>query len=208
MGKAINIAGNIYGRLRVLHKDIQQSELKHKSCWVCECECGTIKTIGGDNLKTGHTKSCGCYNSEMAVKHNTTAGGLCGTKIYSIYTNMMRRCYEVTNPTYKYYGGRGISVCGYWKESVVNFYDDMGEPPKDTSLDRIDNNGNYCKENCKWSTREEQSNNRRNNVIVSIDGVTYKLKDAYNIFKPNTSIENVRQRLRYKWSDKKALDIE
>ena len=121
--------------------------------------CGNEKILIGTEVKNGYTKSCGCI-SRIAARDRLSKHGMAGTKVYRAWKGMRQRC---TNPNYEHYdryGGRGISYSPDW-ERFENFYRDMGEPPGDNyQLDRIDNNGNYCKENCHWATPKENCNNR------------------------------------------------
>lgn len=95
-----------------------------------------------------------------------------GTPTYKTWENMKSRCLCKTNPSYPNYGGRGIKICKSWIDAFVNFLNDMGKRPAGTSIERIDNNGNYCKENCKWATIEEQARNKRNNIMLTRSGET------------------------------------
>jgi len=145
-----------------------------RTFWSCECICGTIKDIAAPHLKSGATKSCGCLKQKM-LKDGATIHGGDGTPEYASYTAMLHRCYNKTRVGYSNYGGRGISVCSRWVESFTNFFEDMGERPVGTSIDRIDNDLGYFKENCRWSFRDIQSHNRRKSVkaLSEYFGVSY-----------------------------------
>lgn len=130
-----------------------------------ECECGVIKEIRKDQVEVKsdrpRTYSCGCLKIKK-LKERKTIHGLSKTPEYRAYHHMKERCYVVTDKRYKDYGGRGIKISKKWLISFDTFYKDMGKRPSNKySIDRIDNNGDYCKENCKWSTAKEQQNNTR-----------------------------------------------
>lgn len=143
---------------------------KHgKAQWLCKCECGGETIAHTSHLTTGHTKSCGCYNRETASMVNMKHGHSKNkhpSLTYMCWQSMKSRCENVNETGYQNYGGRGIRVCERW-HTFENFLEDMGERPKGMFIDRKDNDGDYCKENCKWATRTEQNNNRRNNIIIT-----------------------------------------
>jgi hypothetical protein len=157
MPPRLDLTGQIFGRLTV-------KEFSHvvgnNSYWLCVCECGNTTKTQGNGLKRGESKSCGCLNKE-----NHTTHGLERHPIYGSWHNMIDRCYNPKNKSYANYGGRGITVCDSWRESPRNFLEDMGDKPEGTSIDRIDSNGNYTKENCRWATDSEQQRNRRDTVL-------------------------------------------
>jgi hypothetical protein len=135
--------------------------------WICECRCGAYIIVEGSHLKEGHTRSCGCLQKKVVSKLNKTHG-LAKTPEYKIWHAMIRRCTNKDLECYKNYGGRGITVCERWLNSIQLFLEDMGpRPSPDLSVERIDNAGNYCPENCKWGTDEEQLNNKRDNVVLT-----------------------------------------
>ena len=144
-------------------------------------------------------------NGEFPVgsQYNAIKHGMTGTRPYRVWQNMHRRCREKNNKEYKRYGGRGISVCEEWKSFEV-FWEDMKEGYEEhLTLDRIDNNKNYTKDNCRWATLEEQGNNKRNNVLLSYKGETKTAAQWSRDLGINANI--IYRRVKRGWSDERTL---
>lgn len=172
MPPRIDLSGKKFGRWSVVGAPESRDGRVY---WDCLCDCGTRKSILGDNLRQGYTVSCGCYRDEKVSERQATHR--CShTKVHNTWLRIKDRCYNKSNRFYKDYGGRGISVCIRWLKSFEDFLADVGEPPSMThSIERIKNDGNYEPGNVKWATKIEQSNNRRSNRMFTHNGETKSL---------------------------------
>ena len=205
MGSVIDLTGKRFGRLKVLHRGTNTAG--GKSRWVCLCDCGLTAEVRAETLKNGSSKSCGCLASDLTIMRNWKHGHWVDkrpTKLWLTWRNIKGRCEKAWDSRYHRYGGRGIKVCDRWKV-FENFVQDMGEPPSpDHSIDRIDPNGDYCPENCRWATNKEQQRNRENNRLISFKGKTQCLSawaEEYGL-----SQKRLRTRIeRDGWDIEKAL---
>ncbi len=168
MPKYKDITGQKFSRLTAMCLD--HRNIHGQALWRFVCDCGNECVISMQDVKSGHTKSCGCYDKERA-KFKRRTHGMSKTPVWNVWINMIRRCTEPKNNSYADYGSRGISVCNRWSTSFKNFYDDMGQiPVAGMELDRKDNSLGYFKENCQWVTEIDQANNKRSTRIISING--------------------------------------
>lgn len=168
--KIIDLTGKRFGKLKVISFDHMGGT---RSYWNCACDCGGKRIVSSDHLKRGDTTDCGCYRKHIpnVVKHR-----MVGTRLYQIWSLMKERCFNRNRKEYKNYGGRGITVCEEWLDAktfidwaLKNGYSD------DLTLDRKDNDGNYCPDNCEWVSRGIQANNRRCNRFYTYNGETKTL---------------------------------
>ena len=156
MPQLINLIGTRYGKLTIIARAENQGK---KVRWLCECECGKQSIVQSGHLKNGSIKSCGCVG----------AHGMSDSSTYQSWRSMRQRCTDRNHRSFRDYGGRGITICERWN-SFENFLADMGERPDNTTLDRIDVNGNYEPANCRWATDSVQRNNKRTSHFVEYAG--------------------------------------
>ena len=198
-GNAKDITGHIFGRLTA----IAPVERRNRTImWLCICECGSEAIVISTLLRSAQTRSCGCLQKEKVIEHNRTHS-MSGHLLYARWSSMKDRCYNESNKYFPYYGGRGIHVCKRWKHSFSNFFADMGECPNQMTLDRIDNDGDYCPENCQWATARQQANNTRHNRFITCNGETKTI--AQWCRKLGGRCDLVYSRLKRGWSEERAV---
>ena len=183
------VRGKRFGRLTAITED-------GKNKWLCLCDCGNMKIVYDRNLLYSNRQSCGC-----AIKTH----GMSNTKAHRRWANMLSRCRRETHPLYKYYGGRGITVCKRWFK-FENFYKDMGDCPEGLTIERIDNEKGYFPDNCKWGTYTEQANNRRpsTRIYPTIEFKGQKLTKTQWARKIGLNYMTLDYRLK-RWSLERAL---
>lgn len=170
-GKFIDMTGQKFGRMTALEFFAGGGGKKPK--WLCRCECGIEKKVTGYQLRSGKTKSCGCLRNDKSSERFTrlnTKHGHTGTPSYHVWGEMMRRCERTTHVRYVDYGGRGIKVCERWRTYESYLADMYPKPGPGYSMDRIDNDGDYSPDNCRWATHGEQARNKRTSVLIEHEG--------------------------------------
>lgn len=197
--KLIDMTGQKFNRLTA----IKRIDLKK---WLFKCDCGNEKVIDSYCVRKGITKSCGCYNAEVASERGTIHG-LRDSSEYHTWASMKQRCNINTanKENFDLYAGRGITVCDRWINSFENFIEDMGmKPSAKHSIDRIDNNKGYYKENCRWATNKQQSRNKRDNFYITYKNETKTLVGWCEELNLNYGTIHARLKV-YKWSVEKAF---
>lgn len=201
-----NLANNIFTKLTILG---YAGKVKKQTAWYCECECGNIVKVLGVSLRGFQTTSCGCIHKKnisiQQTKHGHTKNGKVSS-VYRSWSHMLNRCNNPKNHDYYNYGARGIKVCDRWLNSFENFLEDMGEPVVNTSIDRINVNGNYELSNCRWATKKEQSNNTRRNIVLTFNNESLNITQwAERISIPRATLSKRIQD--YGWSIEDALTV-
>lgn len=192
--------GKRYARLTVLRRTTSRTGRGSAAWWECLCDCGELTKVTGSNLRSGNTKSCGCWAQDFP---SHTIHGMNGSRAHVVWTGMRQRCTDPKASSFKWYGGRGIRVCDRWA-SFKAFYEDMGDPPfEGASIDRIDVNGNYEPSNCRWATATEQARNTRANLVLTFLGKSQCAEAwANEVGIPGGTL---RLRLRNGWPTERAL---
>lgn len=200
MGREIPREGQIFGNLTIIKPRAENR--KYAYYHLCRCVCGTEKMILSSNVELGKTKSCGCA-ARKATGERARTHGMSKTSEYQTWNRMWSRCTNPVVDRYPQYGGRGISVCKDW-ESFENFYRDMGDRPSPRhSIGRKDNDGNYCKDNCRWETPDQQSSNTSRSVFIEHLGERLTISQWAK--KLGMSQYLIRSRLSLGWSGADSL---
>lgn len=176
MPNSLKLEGKRFGRLVVLKR--ADNTKKGMTYWLCKCDCGNTKIVRGTHLQAGKIKSCGCLVRETS-RETLSTHRLSKTRLYRVYCGIKARCYNPKNECYRIYGGRGITMCEEWKNNFLSFYNwaiNNGHR-EDLSIDRINNDGNYEPNNCRWATPKEQSNNTRRCIYVTYNNETHTITE-------------------------------
>lgn len=197
-----DITGRRFHRL-VAIEFIGRRTANNIAMWKCVCDCGNTTQCAGVDLNRGSVKSCGCLRNQRNSERSTTHGE-CQHPDYQLWFSMVKRCHNQDADAYSKYGGRGIEVCRKWRESPRAFFDDMGPRPSIFhSIDRLNNDDGYYKENCRWATDVQQANNRRNSVYLTYGGQTMSV--AQWAKKLGVSRTTLRERKMRGWDDEKIV---
>lgn len=207
MGVLKDLTGQVFGLLTVIKRS--GSDKYRHSVWECQCECGRISYTLGTSLVTGHTKSCGCQESlheknPRPIKIPTAPPRTDKERLKIVFNGMWQRCTKPNSPNWDHYGARGITVCEDWSslESFIKWSMANGHS-QDLTLDRIDVNGPYSPENCRWATYVEQANNRRTTIYFEVNKKKYTWEE---LSKVTTTTRTVFfRRMREGWNIVEAL---
>jgi len=203
MSRLVDLTGQKINKLLIISRSSKKGKSNNSVFWNCICDCGKKVVIRGDSIRGNYTKACGCRIPIVAKERNTNHG-LSRHRLYHVWTGMRSRCNNPNTPEYKYYGLKGICVCSEWNDFRV-FLNDMGNTYiEGLTIDRIDSNGNYNKENCRWADNITQNNNRDfckkynyNNEWLTIAELARKYSINY---------QTLRNRIRNNWELAIALE--
>lgn len=203
MAKKIDLTGKKFGRLTVI-RQAGDSVNGKPIPWLCRCSCGKEKVIISPSLRYGKSKSCGCWKDEKtSERFRKYPKGY--EHLDDVLRQMVKRCTDPNHPDYQWYGARGIEVCPEWS-SDLNIFIEWARSSgykKGLSIDRINNDGNYCPDNCRWATDREQANNRSSNHVITYMGTEYTLSEAARHFGINE--RTLRARIERGWSPERAI---
>ncbi len=196
---AAELIGQRFGNLTVISRTTGAH--KWHVSWLCQCECGAVAVVITKLLRNGGVKSCGCLRHRHAANRTH---GMSGTAEFNVWLDARRRCHKPSDRAYRFYGARGIQMSEDWRGDFGAFYRDMGPRPKGATLDRIDNDGPYSAENCRWATWVQQANNKRSTRHLEFRGESKPLAEwAREI---GVRSKTLRARIdAYKWSVERAL---
>ena len=199
MSKFIDITGKKYNMLTVVKRIENAGGMPR---WLCKCDCGNFTKVRGSNLKSGVVKSCGCLLHRPTHTHNMSH-----TPLYRVWNGMKQRCNNPNTPSYKNYGGRGITVCDEWNNSFDAFYEWASKGyAENLTLERIDNEIGYCPENCRWIPKSEQAKNRRSVLKLQHNGETHSLAEWSKLL--NVDYKLVHNRIcKLGWTFEKAISV-
>lgn len=194
--KIHDLTGQKFGRLTAI--EVDEGHPGKRTFWVCQCDCGNIKSVRSDSLQSGGIKSCGCLKRETDAANvsRNHKHKLSKTPLYNVWQGMKGRCYNENDPRFADWGGRGIQVCEEWRHDFMAFHDwALANGYREgLSIDRIDNDGDYRPDNCRWATQKQQSRNRRSNINITIGNSTRTLLEWCEIFGLNYNAVNMRYR--------------
>ena len=197
----IDLTGQTFGHWKVLKRADNRKKIV---MWLCKCDCGTEKIVQGTSLKNGTSNSCGCHSSRLSENHHKTHG-LTNTKLYRVWQRMKNATTNVNNQDYKHYGKKGVMVCSEWFDNFLNFYNwSITNGYKEgLTIDRIDNNGNYEPNNCRWTTQKVQTNNYSKNILLEYDNEIHTIAEWAEIIGIKyTTLYN--RLIKFKWTIEKA----
>jgi hypothetical protein len=206
MSKLIDLTGQKYGRLTVVCRN--GSNESKRALWLCKCECGNEITVIGDLLRNGHVQSCGCLRPDVITKHGCAKHNQVD-RLYRVWKQIRNRCNNPNVKGYKYYGGRGIQICDEWNDyenfrkwAIANGYDEKAKWG-DCTIDRIDSNGNYKPDNCRWVDMKTQSNNKSTNHYITYNNETHTLAEWERLTGISRSV--ITCRIKRGWSVEKTF---
>lgn len=225
MGKKIEMIGKKFGRLTVL-EETNKRGVSGSIYYLCRCDCGNYRIVNGTGMRNGSSSSCGCYNKEIITKKDK----IYNTNLYGVLNSMKQRCSNPKDKAYKNYGGRGIKVCDEWKNNSRTFFDWALKNGyvKGKWIDRINNDGNYEPNNCRWVYPSEQQNNKRTNHYLEINGIKKSLSqwakekninratlerrielgwNTNDLFKPIDITKSHSEQIKFSLNPQKKIDI-